>query len=308
MKIFEKDFKKSNVGCVLAFGNFDGVHIGHRHLLSKAKSYAEANGLDFGVYTFIDSPKFANADHSVLTTLQMRLSLLDYSVSPDFVYLEKFDDVKNMSPGEFTEYIVDKFGCKCSFCGENFRFGKCAEGDAASLSEYMSVLGSDAVVVDSLMYEGVVVSSTRICSLIKEGMIEEAAVLMGDNYGFVSKVIHGAHLGNKLGFPTVNQLIPKEIVCPKYGVYSTLVIADGNEYMGVTNFGVKPTVSHDDSPVAETYIIDFDSDVYDKFIGIYFVKRLRDEMVFSSLDELRDNIAFNVEQTRKFFEEKYENI
>ena len=306
MRIFENDYYNENGrGCVLAFGNFDGVHNGHKHLLSKAKEYAREHGLDFGVYTFTDSPKFLNSRHSILTTLQSRLSLLDYVASPDFVYLEKFGNVKDMQTSEFVEYIINKFGCECGFCGENFRFGRNAVGDSSALVGLMSGFGKCAVVVPSLMHDGKVISSSRICALLKEGKVEEVNE-MCEPYGFVSKVIHGAHLGNKLGYPTINQKIPHELICPKYGVYSTLVTVDGKEYMGVTNFGVKPTVSDDNTPVAETYIIGFDGDVYDKYVFIRFMMRLRDEKTFSSLDELTRNIAMNVEQTKKFFEENYE--
>ena len=308
MKIFSKDnFVKVNVGCVLAFGNFDGVHIGHCHLLNEAKKYAAENGLDFGVYTFIDSPKFRHADHSILTDLQNRLSYIDSHVSPDFVYLEKFDDVKDFSPDEFVDYIISEFGVSVCFCGENFTFGKMASGTSQTLVSLMKDKGKDAVIVPTLRHYGSVVSSTRIKALLHDGNVDLAELLLGKPYGFTSKVIHGAHLGHKLGFPTVNQIIPEALVVPKYGVYSTVVIVDGREYMGVTNFGVKPTVSSDNEPVAETYIIDFDGDVYGKYVGIYFCKMLRDEKKFSSLDELRKNIAFNVEQTRRIFKEKYEN-
>ena len=307
MKVLEKKFKKNNsCGCVLAFGNFDGVHRGHKHLLSAARNYAKENGLDFGVYTFVDSPKFKDAHHSILTTLQTRLSLLNNSVSPDFIYLEKFDSVKDLSPDRFVEYIINKFNVVCGFCGENFRFGKNAEGNSKMLVSLMADSGCKAEIVPSLLYDDVIVSSSRICGLLKEGKVSIAHKILGEPYGFTSKVVHGAHLGHKLGFPTVNQIIPKELVYPKYGVYSTIVVVDGKEYMGVTNFGVKPTVSNDNTPVAETYIIDFNGDVYDKNVGLFFVDRLRDEKAFSSLDELRENIAYNVRQTRKFFEENYE--
>ena len=307
MKIFDNAFfDKNNRGCVLAFGNFDGVHVGHNHLLSAAKDYAKENNLEFGIYTFVDSPKFSGANHSILTTLQTRLSLFEHAVSPDFVYLENFDNVKNMKPIEFVEYIVSKFGCECGFCGENFKFGKNAEGTSSVLFELLNSFEKKAVIVPSLELDNGVVSSSRIRTLIREGYVHKASELLGDYYGFVSKVIHGAHLGNKLGFPTINQLIPDELICPKYGVYATLVTVGDNEYMGVTNFGVKPTVSSGASPVAETYIIDFDGDVYDKQVGVYFVERLRDEKTFSSLDELRLNISLNVEQTRELFKENYE--
>ncbi|MBO4949854.1 MAG: riboflavin biosynthesis protein RibF [Clostridia bacterium] len=307
MKIFESDYKNSeNKQTVLAFGNFDGVHIGHCYLLNEAKKYAAENGYLFGVYTFVDSPKFRLANHSILTDLQGRLSFIDYRVFPDFVYLEKFDDVKDMDPAEFVKYIVLKFNVAACFCGENFSFGKYASGSSQDLVSHMNQFGRHTHVVSSLSHEGSIVSSTLIKTLLQEGNVELASHLLGSPYGFTSKVIHGAHLGHTLGFPTVNQIIPKSLVVPKYGVYATSVIVDGTEYMGVTNFGVKPTVSSDETPVAETHIIDFEDNVYDKHVGIYFCKRLRDEKKFSSLTELKKNIAENIVQTKNYFEEYHE--
>jgi len=309
MEIFDRNsyINTVNKKTVLALGNFDGVHNGHIHILRKAKEFAEHNGFSFGIYTFADSPKFRNPSHSLLTDIQVRLSFLQYKAQPDFVYLEKFDDVKGMEPDAFVEYIISKFNVCACFCGENFSFGKNASGKSSDLVILMENRGFDAFVVPLLMNDGVPISSTRIRMLLEEGNVEKAHELLGEPYGFVSKVIHGAHLGHTLGFPTVNQVIPKSLVVPKYGVYSTIVIVDGKEYMGVTNFGVKPTVTSDNTPVAETYIIDFDGDVYGKYVCVCFCKMLREEKKFSTLDELIENIKINVEQTKTFFKEKYEN-
>lgn len=308
MDVFESNnfVNKFNNKTVLALGNFDGVHKGHVHMLNMAKEFAKKNGLVFGVYTFVDSPKFSNPSHSILTDLQGRLSFLEYKAAPDFVYLEMFDDVKNMEPCEFVKYVVSKFDVFACFCGENFSFGKSASGNSDDLTHLMRRHGRDAFVVPMLFNGGEAVSSTRIRMLLEKGDVEKAEELLGEPYSFTSKVVHGAHLGHSLGFPTINQVIPKSLVVPKYGVYSTIVIIDGKEYMGVTNFGVKPTVSSDNTPVAETYIIGFDGDVYDKYVRILFCKMLREEKKFSSLDELIENIRLNVEQTKAFFKEKYE--
>lgn len=309
MKIFETDYLKTkNKKTVLALGNFDGVHIGHMHLLKNAKKYAAENGYEFGVYTFVDSPKFRLANHSILSDLQMRISDISHKINPDFVYLERFDDVKDFEVNEFVDYIVSKFDVATCFCGENFSFGKNASGNAETLAELMKNIGRSAEIISTLSDDSAPVSSTRIRALIEEGNVEKVSKLLMHPYGFVSKVVHGAHLGHTLGFPTVNQIIPKHLAVPKYGVYSTLVIIDDREYIGVTNFGVKPTVSSDNTPVAETYIIDFDGDVYDKNVGIYFCRMLREEKKFASLDELKKNIEINVEQTKLFFKEKNEKL
>ncbi len=308
MKIFENEYIHENdKGCVLAFGNFDGVHLGHRHLLDKAKEYANKEGLLFGVYTFVDSPKFKDPCHSNLLTLQGRLSMLHAFCDPDFVYLEKFDDVRNFTPSEFVSYVVEKFGCECAFCGENFSFGRFAAGKSFNLLSLMKSCGKNAVIVDSLKNGEVTISSSIIRSFVEKGDCENTERFLGYSYHFTSKVVHGNHIGHSLGFPTINQIIPNALVCPAYGVYSTVVIIDGREYMGVTNFGTKPTVSNDNTPVAETYIIDFDGDVYDKYVGLAFLKYLRCEMKFESLDELKENIKKNVFETKQFFKEKHEN-
>ncbi len=309
MEVFESVYKSvNNSGCVLALGNFDGVHIGHMRLLSEAKKYAEDGGLSFGVYTFTDSPKFKNADRSLLTDLQTRLSFLHYKAEPDFVYLERFDDVKDFEKEEFAQYIISKFDVKVCFCGENFSFGKGASGNCKDLVALMKNLGRAAVAVPVLEYNGEAVSSTRIRKLLEEGNAEEAEALLLEPYCFTSKVVHGAHLGHHLGYPTINQIIPPELVAPKYGVFATVVIIDGKEYFGVTNFGIKPTVSSDNIPVAETYIIDYNGDAYDKYVTLCFCKMLRCEKKFSSLDELKRNISKNVQETKDFFNEKYKNI
>ena len=309
MKIFESEFSKyNNRKTVLAFGNFDGVHKGHLHLLECARDYAEKNDCDFGVYTFIDSPKFRLASHSLLTDLQGRISAIGHKASPDFLYLEQFDDVRDFSPKEFVDYITGKFDCVCAFCGENFRFGRSASGNSGDLQNLMRNKGNLAFVVDNVYDNGELISSTLIKSLLSVGDVFRASKLLGNPFGFTSRVVHGAHLGHKLGFPTINQILPELLVCPEYGVYSTIVLIDGKEYTGVTNFGVKPTVSADNKPVAETFIIDFNEDLYNKMVGIYFCKKLRGEKKFSSLDELKESIARDVELTKMFFEEKYEKM
>lgn len=306
MQIFESCYKtKSKTKTVLALGNFDGVHLGHIHLLNEAKKCAKKNGYSFGVYTFSDSPKLRNASHSLLTDLQTRLSYIDCKAEPDFVYLEKFDDVRDFSPFEFVEYIISKFNAEVCFCGENFSFGAGASGNCNDLVSLMKTCGRSAVAVPVLEYDGEAVSSTRIRKLLKEGRAEEAEKLLQKPYCFSSKVVHGAHLGHKLGFPTINQIIPSELVAPKYGVYATVAIIDGKEYCGVTNFGIKPTVSSDNTPVAETYVIDYDGDAYGKYVTLCFCKMLRGEKKFSSLDELKKNISINVRETKDFFNEKH---
>ena len=304
MEIFESNFNIDKYGpCVLALGNFDGVHIGHTSLFEKAREYAEVNNIFFGVYTFLDAPKFKNAHRSILTDTQDRLSLIGCLSDCDFLYFEHFDDVKDFSPEEFVDFIIEKFGCVCCVCGENFSFGKCAAGNSHTLELLMKQRQKDCIIVNSKMYKDNVVSSTLIKDLISEGDVETVCRLMKP-YGFTSKVLHGEHIGHSLGFPTVNQIIPEKLVEPKFGVYATLVVVDGKEYLGVTNFGIKPTVSGNNSqPRAETFIVDYECEIYGRYVGLYFLKMLREEKRFSSLDELKENIALDVEKAKLYYKE-----
>ena len=152
--------------------------------------------------------------------------------------------------------------------------------------------------------DGSVVSSTEIRRLIHEGDMESVSLLAGEAYGFTSTVIQGAKLGRTMGFPTINQQIPEEKIIPAYGVYSSIVIVDGKEYKGVTDVGVKPTVSDDERKIlAETHILDFNEDVYGKHVSVFLKKRLRGEKKFRNLSELTKEIEKNVEQTREYFKE-----
>lgn len=311
MKVFENNYTKTGEnGCVLALGCFDGVHLGHQYLLSEAKKYAKDRGLEFGVYTFSTIPKFKHASHSLIMGNTERLSKISYFSGCDFVYCENFELVKDMTETQFVDYIVEKFDCKCTFCGENFFFGKGAVGNSDSLCTLMRNRGGDAVVVECLKMDGREVSSTFIRDLLRSGDVSRAKMLLGgEPYGFVSRVVHGANIGHTLGFPTINQIIPDVLVVPKNGVYATIVVIDGVEYKGVTNFGTKPTVSEgSDEKICETYIVDFDGDIYEKYVGVYFYKMLREEIKFSSLEELKKNISLNVEQTKIYFEDKNEKI
>lgn len=305
MKVYEKEYPTQNKkGCVLALGNFDGVHTGHRLLLEKARKYANDNGLEFGVYTFLKHPKLAVVKrHELITTLQEKLSFLSF-IGVDFVYLEEFSDVKDFSPQEFVDMICEKFSAECTFCGENFTFGKMAAGNEKMLQQLMSGKGKKSVTVETLKVDGSVVSSTEIRRLIHEGDMESVSLLAGEAYGFTSTVIQGAKLGRTMGFPTINQQIPEEKIIPAYGVYSSVVIVDGKEYKGVTDVGVKPTVSDDERKIlAETHILDFNEDVYGKLVSVFLKKRLRGEKKFRNLSELTKEIEKNVEQTREYFKE-----
>ncbi len=302
MKVFEAN-QKINIKkpCVLALGNFDGVHLGHRHLLSAAKKQAVSRGIDFGIFTFDVNTKY---NTNLLCTKDEKISLFE-KCGADFVYFENFENIKSMEPKDFCEYICKNFSCEICFCGDNFTFGKGAQGKSDDLCMYMKKLSKEAKVVPLLTLDGDFVSSTRIRNLLNEGDIQNANKYLGYPFGFSGEVVHGNSIGHTLGFPTVNVKIPDTKPDIKFGVYASKVVFDGKVFSAITNIGIKPTIDEDKkSVVSETYIFDFDLDIYGKEIRVNLYKKIRDEKKFPSLEELKNTIFQNAREAKKYFKER----
>lgn len=285
---------------VLCVGNFDGVHLGHRQLVdSVLVNYEKLENQFPNIRTgawFFDSTfyKSANDIYSIDEKIDAFAALgLDYAIIADF------DEVKSLSPEEFVESVL-KNDCKCvhAVCGENFRFGSRAMGDAKMISELM---GGCSSIISLLSINGCVVSSTQIREHLSQGEIEKANILLGDNYSICETVVHGKALGRKLGIPTANQNVTNKKIILKSGIYSTICTLDGHKYFGVTNVGTRPTVEDTDHKNVETYLIDFDGECYGKKIKVEFVSRVRDEMKFESVDALTNQIKKDISATKTYF-------
>lgn len=292
---------------VLALGDFDGVHLGHRKLLETTVRLAAAIGGRAGVYTFrINTKKMLGAKDFSLLTTDAEKNELFAAARVDFVCADDFEAVKDFSPEEFCAYLTKRFAPRAVVCGENFTFGKNASAGSDSLRRLMGAYGCKVEIVPSVVLDGVCVSSTEVRRLIADGDMEKARRFLGYDYFIRAKVVHGAELGRKLGFPTVNQLEYSGKAVPKFGVYACLCHVDGKSYPGVVNVGVRPTVSAGIShpPVVfETHILDFKEDLYGRDITVSFCKMLRPEKKFASLDELQANVLNNIDQTRAYFQE-----
>ena len=285
---------------VLCVGNFDGVHLGHRQLVDSVLLNSEKLKNQFpdirtGAW-FFDSTSYKSANdiYSIHEKIDAFADLgLDYAIIADF------DEVKSLSPEEFVQCVLTN-DCKCihAVCGENFRFGSRAMGDAKMLSELMN---GNTSIISLLSIDGCVVSSTYIRELLSQGEIERANLLLGDNYSICEKVVHGKALGRKLGIPTVNQNVTNKKIILKNGIYSTICTLDGNKYFGVTNVGTRPTVENTDHKNVETYLIAFEGECYDKEIKIEFLSRVRDEMKFESVEALTNQIKKDISTTKAYF-------
>lgn len=285
---------------VLCIGDFDGVHIGHRQLVDavlQKKNELEHSfeELCAGAW-FFDSNLYKSQDeiYSVNEKLDVFSELgLQYAIIADF------NEMKSLTPSDFVLDVLQN-GCCCvhAVCGENFRFGSKASGDAAMLKNLMQ---DNATVVPLLKAEQTVVSSTYIRSLLSEGDIEKVNELLETRYSITETVVHGKALGRKLGIPTINQNVNYKKLILKNGIYATICTVDDKQYYGVTNVGVRPTVENTASQNVETFLINYDGDCYDKNVKVEFCNKLRDEMKFENVDALKAQILCDIEATKKYF-------
>lgn len=285
---------------VLCIGDFDGVHIGHRQLVDtvlqkKNELEGSFDELRTGAW-FFDSNLYKTQDeiYSIGEKLDVFAALgLQYAIIADF------NEMKSLSPSDFVIDVLQG-GCNCvhAVCGENFRFGSKASGDAAMLKNLMQ---DNATVVPLLKTEQTVVSSTYIRSLLSEGNIEKVNELLETRYAITETVVHGKELGRKLGIPTINQNVNYKKLILKNGIYATICTVDDKQYYGVTNIGVRPTVENTESQNVETFLINYDGDCYDKNVKVEFCNKLRDEMKFENVDALKAQILRDIEATKKYF-------
>ena len=280
-----------NTACAL--GLFDGVHKGHQLVINTAGELKK-KGLKTAVFSFktdtVTSKGHDGRLEMILTDevkdRHFERMGVDYLFSPDFASL------KNLTCEEFVrDILVGKLKCKAAVCGADFRFGRCAMGDSERLKELGAKYGIEVLVLERLLYNGEAISSTEIRENIRNGKIERANEMLGYSFGFYLTVEHGRALGRALDFPTINQIIPKGQVLPRFGVYSTRVKIGDKCYHGVTNVGIKPTVNVKVSPLAETYIIDFDGDLYGQKVEITLEHFVRAEKKFDSIKELKEQIS-----------------
>lgn len=302
MKIYD-DLTPAYGDSVVALGSFDGLHIGHKKVISAAVAGKE-QGLVPTVLTFAQNPltDLGGRAGGEIITKQQKVDLLsDFGVEQ--LYILKFSDIKSFTSEEFVEKILVRV-CRAKevCCGFNFTFGCGGKGNSQTLTELCRERGIRTAVVGAVLSDGEPVSSTRIRGMIASGEVDRAAALLGRPYGYCSEVQHGRRIGRELGTPTVNQAIPADFVLPRFGVYASKVYFEGNEYVGVTNVGVNPTIGKTVA-LAETWIPDYHgSDFYGKMIRVDLMKFLRSEQKFPGLPELKEQILKDGEQVKAFFE------
>ncbi|MGN0491586.1 riboflavin biosynthesis protein RibF [Ruminococcus sp.] len=292
-------------GTAIALGYFDGLHRGHRNVISLAAAERE-NGLTPVCFTFSKSPKSVlyGTQSNALMTNEDKIKTLE-RLGIERTYQADFEKIMNMPAKDFAQKIlIDTLKAGKLFCGFNYRYGKNGEGSAETLKSFCESKGITLSVVPATESEGEVVSSTLIRKLIIDGNVKRANELMCSRFGFSSVIEHGKRLGRELGTPTINQPLCSELVVPKFGVYASIVtLENGERFCGVTNIGIKPTVGGN-TPLCETWMPQYKGgEIYGQSADVRLLEFIRPEMKFSGIDELKNAIIDNSKTALKIYEQ-----
>ena len=290
---------------VVALGFFDGVHLGHDALLELAVRRAKELDAVPSAISFDVHPETLTHGKAVplICSNEGRRSLMSRLYGIDDVILIHFNyDTMNMPWEQFLDQMVQEFGAVHFVVGYDFRFGQKGRGNVTNIGLYCQKHNLSYDVVPAVSVDGLRVSSTEIRGLLQTGRMELANKMLGHPYELTDVVRHGYKLGTKMGTPTVNMRIDRDMLVPRHGVYATKVhLEDGRVFPGVTNIGVRPTVSGGDHLTVETFILDFSGDLYESNIRVEFFHFIRPEKKFESMDALQQQILKDAETARVYF-------
>jgi riboflavin kinase/FMN adenylyltransferase len=291
---------------VVSIGFFDGVHRGHQTIIRRAVRQAGDLGVRSAVVTFDRHPMEVvnpGSQPQLLMTLPRRAETLA-AQGVDLVVVLPFDDeLRHLAPAAFVEHVlVEPLRARRVVVGTNFRFGHRAAGDVVSLSELGVAVGFTAEGVTLLELDGTVISSTEIRAAVDAGDVDRATAMLGRPHLVEGVVVRGDQRGAGLGFPTANLQVSRRVAVPARGVYAGMFhLPDGRAVAAATNVGVNPTFGGQQLRV-ESYLLDFDGDLYGITGTVDFRHRLRDEEHFASVDDLVARMRGDVEQTRRLLD------
>lgn len=291
---------------VIALGFFDGVHRGHGALLQRTVQRAKELHARSAVFTFDRPPKEVVTGKPVflINSTEDRRDLMQRIYGIDEVIFAPFDEqMRHCSWQDFvTELLVREHGAVHLVAGHDHHFGYKNQGTPELLVEKCRELGIGCDIIPAVVHDGITVSSTYIRTLVQSGELDRAAQFLGHRHCLSQTVCHGQHFGRTIGIPTVNMTVPANVLVPDHGVYITRVyLPDGSSYAGVTNVGVRPTVSTSGHVTVETFILDYEGDLYGQHIRLEFYRHLRGEIRFNSAQELQQQIQQDIATTRAYF-------
>jgi riboflavin kinase / FMN adenylyltransferase len=291
-------------GTVLTLGVFDGLHLGHQRIMQTVVESAEATRAVPTVITFEPHPRAVlHPENSppLLQTLDQRLANFEVLGIKQTIVIRFDKEFAGIDAETFLRDIVhERLQAREVFLGKGFFFGRNRGGNIELLREMSKRLGFFADEVAEVRLRGVRISSSKIRQLLAEGRVNLARRMLGRPYGVEGQIIHGLQRGRTIGFPTAN-LHPHNRVIPKFGVYATATLIDGKWRRSITNVGIRPTFDDDQNPSIESYVFDFDGDLYGDVLRVRFLHRIRDERKFGGIDELRAQIEKDTRRALHYF-------
>lgn len=309
MRLFRTLPAQATHARVLAIGNFDGVHLGHRALLERLVDTARQHGLPPAVMTFEPHPRELFSPEQAparLTSLREKLGLLEGCGIEEVFLLHFSRKLAGLSAEAFIEdVLVHSLAVRHLIIGDDFRFGKGRAGDFGMLQAAGQVHGFGVEAMHTIEIDGERVSSSAVRDALGAGKLEHAERLLGRPYCIAGRVVHGDKIGRKLGFPTANiQLKRKRVALT--GVFAATVSGvDKRHLPGAASLGVRPTLGLGLRPVLEVHLFDFDQEIYGKHVTVHFLHKLRDEARYDSLEALTAQIARDVAATQDYFAGKH---
>lgn len=298
-------------GTAAVIGKFDGFHRGHQKLLGQLKQQQE-KGLKTAAFTFVPSPAafFSRKPLQELSTLEEKRRIFEMAGVDYLIEYPFYQEIADMEPETYIkEVLVDRMHVKCVVAGEDISYGKHGAGDYRLLQKRASDYGYEVILIDKVLHEGKEVSSTYVREEVGKGDMELAARLLGTPYHVSGKIIHGRKFGRTIGMPTVNLQPPQDKLLPPKGVYYSYVCLhseagnmpyDKKKLAAITNIGTKPTVDERSVMGVETYLYDFDGDVYGEDVDVYLLKYKRPEIRFDGVEALRAQMAEDIAMGRKY--------
>lgn len=293
MLVLEDNFStKLQYETYIALGNFDGLHMGHLSLIKKVVELSKKNNKKSMVLTFKNHP-LSIIDNSLKPKLLMnkgtKIKFFD-SLGVDIVNFINFDcGMMKMQPEDFLKNLQYYYNAAGIVVGFNYRFGYKNQGNVDLLYSLKDKLNLEAYVMEPVIYDNEVISSSRIRKLISEGEVASANKMLMESYAVNGKVVKGRQIGRTFGFPTLNLEIDESYLTPGRGVYQTVTNIGGKLYKSITNVGVNPTVNGQKLTV-ECHVLDFSEEIYGSFVTVHFISRIRDEKKFNSVNELKEQL------------------
>ncbi|MFW5831048.1 MAG: bifunctional riboflavin kinase/FAD synthetase [Prolixibacteraceae bacterium] len=299
-----KNFKAQKP--VLTIGTFDGVHLGHRKVLTRLKQFAADYKGESVVFTFYPHPRLVTSPTEsnlrLLTTPGEKIQLFAESGIDHLIIYPFTKEFSSLSYSEFVKNIlVDKIKTHCLVVGYDHKFGKNREGGYEYLKKCAEQYGFKIEKLDALYIDNMNVSSSKIRTALQNGDIDTANKYLGYKFTIHGKVVQGNRIGRKIGFPTANiEVSDVHKIIPGYGVYAVTCLLNGNKYGGMLNIGTRPTFNKNaDKRSIEVHIFDFEGDVYSKEITLIFEGKIRDEQKFKGPEELADQLKKDKETALK---------